>query len=275
MIAAGMPMLEKPFRIMLIALFCGCGSPVLAQELDPVFARHDAVGTIVIERLSDQRQWTANPERAAQRFLPASTFKIPNSLIILETGVIGDPVRDIIAWDGVERGGGWDQDQSLRTAFRRSAVWAYQAWAREVGHDRMQRLVSVMGYGNADTGPPDAVDLFWLEGPLEISAQEQIAFLVRLYARELPFRAEVMDGVVEIMEAGRGEGWMLRAKTGWAIRDDPNTGWYVGWLETEDDVFFFALNMELDFTADDGRNRIRIARSALETVTGLDLLPDD
>lgn len=259
----------------LIILVLMISAPVFAQELDPAFARHDAVGTIVIERLSDQRQWTANPERAAQRFLPASTFKIPNSLIILETGVIGDPAGDIIAWDGVERGGAWDQDQSLRTALRRSAVWAYQVWAREVGHDRMQRLVSAMGYGNADTGPPDAVDLFWLEGPLEISAQEQIAFLGRLYARDLPFRAEVMDDVVEIMEAGRGEGWVLRAKTGWAIRDDPNTGWYVGWLETEDDVFFFALNMELDFTADDGRNRIRIARSALETVTGLDLSPDD
>ncbi|WP_394694280.1 penicillin-binding transpeptidase domain-containing protein [Hyphobacterium sp.] len=260
---------------LLIILGLMMSATAQAQELDPVFELFNSVGTIVVERLSDQHQWTANPERAAQGFLPASTFKIANSLIILETGVIEDPVSDTIAWDGVERGGSWDQDQSLRSAFRRSAVWAYQSWVREVGHDRMQELVSAMGYGNGDIGAPDSPDLFWLEGPLEISAQEQIDFLGRLYSRDLPFRADVMDRVIEIMEADRGDDWVIRAKTGWAIRDEPNTGWYVGWLETGDDVFFFAMNMELDFAEDDGRNRIRIARYALETVTGLDLSPED
>jgi len=259
---------------MVILFFFALTGQAEAQELDSQFVASSATGTIVVERLSDGRRWTANPARAQQRFLPASTFKIVNSLIILETRVVNDPQADILEWDGLARGGGWDQNQNLRLAFRRSAVWAFQEWARRVGHAEMQHHVSAMEYGSGDIGSAVSIDTFWLNGPLEISAQEQIDFLQRLHARSLPIRAGVMDAVVEVMEADRGENWVLRAKTGWAIRDTPNVGWYVGWLETEGDVYFFALNMELDYAADDGRERIEIALSALEAVTDLDLLSE-
>ena len=229
----------------------------------PVLAAEDATGAILVRRLSDGAEWTGGGERVEERMLPASTFKIPNSLIILETGVISDPYVDMLAWDGVERSRGWDEDQTLRTALRRSAVWAYQHWARVVGHEAMGALVADLDYGNAEIGGPEQVDLFWLEGPLEISAREQVDFLQRLHARDLPLRVETQEAVIDIMRHREGEGWTLFAKTGWAIRDEPNYGWYVGWLETADDTWLFAVNVDLDWEAGEGTLRERLARTAL------------
>lgn len=234
------------------------------DALDGVLAAEDAAGAIFIRRLSDGAEWTGGGARVDQRFLPASTFKIPNSLIILETGTVTDPERQVLPWDGVERSPGWDDEQTLRTAFVRSAFWAYQHWAREVGHDEMSARVAGLGYGNGDIGPADEVATFWLNGALEISAREQVDFLHRLHGRELPFRAGVQ--VITLMRHRWGDGWMLRAKTGWAIRDEPNHGWYVGWLEADDDVWLFAVNVDLDYETREGALRTRVARNALIAV---------
>ncbi len=234
-----------------------------ADALDPVLEAENAAGAILIRRLSDGAEWTGGGDRVERRFLPASTFKIPNSLIILETGVVSDPNGEILPWDGVERGPGWDQNQSVRTAFVRSAYWAFQHWARAVGHARMTEQVGRLGYGNDEIGPPEEIDRFWLEGALEISAREQVDFLERLHARALPVRAEVQAQVIDIMRHRSGEGWVLRAKTGWAIRDEPDHGWYVGWLEAEGETWVFAVNVDLDWQSGEGALRERLARNAL------------
>ncbi|MGJ3233348.1 MAG: penicillin-binding transpeptidase domain-containing protein [Oceanicaulis sp.] len=242
-------------------------TPPGAETLDRVLAAENATGAILIRRLSDGAEWTGGGERVERRMLPASTFKIPNSLIILETGVVVDPYEDALAWDGVERSPGWDQDQTLRTALRRSAVWAYQYWARQVGHARMSELVARLEYGNAEIGGPEKVDLFWLEGPLQISAREQVDFLQRLHARALPLSVETQDAVIDIMRHRQGEDWALFAKTGWAIRNEPNHGWYVGWLETGAgagaETWLFAVNVDLDWETGEGALRERLARAAL------------
>lgn len=236
--------------------------------LDGVLERAGAEGAILIRRLSDGAEWTGGGARVDERFVPASTFKIANSLIFLETGIVADPYSDTLEWDGVERMPGWDSDQTLATAFRRSAVWAYQHWARHLGHDRMESFVDRLDYGNGEIGGADNVALFWLQGPLEISAREQVDFLQRLEARALGFRPEVQDAVVDIMlhdEAGPAatQDWALYAKTGWAIRDEPNLGWFVGWLETPVETWFFAVNVDLDYETGEGALRERLARAAL------------
>lgn len=240
--------------------------------LDAVLAAESATGAILVRRLSDGAEWTGGGERVEERMIPASTFKIANSLILLETGIVADPYSDVLAWDGLARSSGWDQDQTLRTALRRSAVWAYQHWARLLGHERMAQMVARLEYGNARTGGPDDVALFWLEGPLEISAREQAGFLQRLHARELPLRAEVQDDVVDILlhhesAPDAAAPWALYAKTGWAIRTEPNLGWYVGWLEAGEgeggETWVFAVNVDLDWETGEGALRERLARAAL------------
>ncbi|XBQ15292.1 MAG: penicillin-binding transpeptidase domain-containing protein [Oceanicaulis sp.] len=261
-------------RIVFAALAALCLGATASAEagpgsgaLDPVLAAEGATGAILVRRLSDGAEWTGGGARVERRMLPASTFKIANSLIILETGAIADTDTDLLVWDGVERSAGWDADQTLRTAFRRSAVWAYQHWAREVGHERMGELLARLDYGNAEIGGLEQVDLFWLEGPLQISAREQVDFLQRLHARALPLSAESQDAVIDIMRHRTGDGWTLFAKTGWAIRTEPNHGWYAGWLEAGEgesaETWLFAVNVDLDWKTGEGALRERLAHAAL------------
>ncbi|ABW29285.1 beta-lactamase, putative [Acaryochloris marina MBIC11017] len=200
-------------------------------------------GSILIYDLKRNRTYQHNPARNTQPFLPASTFKILNSLIALETGVIANDLA-ILTWDGVERSfPTWNRDLNLQTAFKVSAVWFYQVLARRIGFQRMQQWVTKVGYGNQSIGKADEIDTFWLTGDLRISPTEQIQFLQRLYRNELPFSESAIATVKQIMIVEQTPEYTIRAKTGWALQ--PGIGWYVGYVEQNDNVYFFATNLDI------------------------------
>ncbi len=154
-------------------------------------------GCFVLFSPTDSIVRVYNPERAATRYTPASTFKIFNSLVALETGVVRDE-NEIIKWDGeVRHNKNWNKDMNLKEAYKVSCVPCYQQLARKVGQTRMQYWLDTVGYGNKVTTPH--IDDFWLEEGLEISPYEQIAFLVRLYNNALPFSTKTMSTVKEVM----------------------------------------------------------------------------
>jgi beta-lactamase class D len=217
-------------------------------------------GAFVLYDLNRNRYIRYNPERCAERFIPASTFKIMNSLIGLETGVIPD-ADYVIKWDGTQYDiPAWNQDHTLRTAIQNSVVWYYQELARRVGKERMQEYVDAANYGNKDIS--GKIDTFWLEGGLRISAEEQVEFLKRLYKDELPFSRRSMDTVKEILVLEKTETYQLSGKTGSALRVLPIVSWFVGYLETKDNVYFFATNIEgSDGTGDKARE---IAQNILQ-----------
>lgn len=238
-----------------------------AESLAPLVSSLDTSAAVVIRRVSDGAEWTGGGTRVDRRFVPASTFKIPNTLIILSAGVIVDPERDLIPWDGIERGGTWDQDQTLRTAFRRSAYWAYSRLAKQAGFEWMKSRVSAFGYGDENVGGPEDTGSFWLEGPLTISSREQVGFLSRLYQRLLPVPHEHMDQVVEYMEVGRGPDWVLRGKTGWGrTQGSVDIGWFVGWLETSRDTWLFAVNLDITNAELHRGQRQELAERALSAI---------
>ncbi|MCC5996161.1 MAG: class D beta-lactamase [Oceanicaulis sp.] len=242
--------------------------PAHAQELDPLLDEAGVTGAILIQRVSDGREWSGGAERLDERFIPASTFKIPNSLILLQSGTVSGP-QDALAWDGTGRAfAAWNQDQTFEEAFQRSTVWAYQHWTRQLGHDAMNAHIAPLGYGNGDIGDAPSADRFWLEGPLAISAREQIGFLSRLHAADLPFDADVIAAVIAMMEQASGENWMLRGKTGWRFGGEPDIGWYVGWLDHDDDTWLFALNIDMPDPAAQVRLRASIVEAALGLVSG-------
>lgn len=238
--------------------------PARADTLADIFADHSANGTIVLERLSDGMRWAHDEERAATRFIPASTFKIPHTVFALHTGAAD--IAEVFAWDGERRRvKSWNRDQTIGEALRNSAVPVYQQVARRIGLDRMRMLLGSAAYGNGETG--GEVDMFWLRGPLRISPLEQIEFLKRLYARELPFSKQAQETTVKLLADRRGTDWILRAKTGWEIESKPAIGWYVGWLEAGGDVIFFALNMDMTMRSHRQARRL-IAMDALGLVSG-------
>lgn len=223
-------------------------------------------GTIaVLDERSGQR-WAHDPARAAQRFLPASTFKVPHALFALEAGVVRDEFQ-VFSWDGTQHAiAAWNGDQDLRSSMRHSVVWLYQVFARALGEDREREYLARAGYGNGDVS--GGLEVFWLEGGLAISATEQVAFLRRLYRNELPFAREHQRLVKDVMIAGAGPDWILRAKTGWGARVDPQVGWWVGWVERPEGAVFFALNIEIQ-GASDLPKRESIARDVLRSIGAL------
>ncbi|HLO50080.1 MAG TPA: class D beta-lactamase [Kamptonema sp.] len=223
---------------------------VVAQNMD--FGKHfrelGVEGSILIYDSKNDRIFQHNPQRNATAFLPASTFKILNSLISLETGVIPNEIA-VLTWDGIQRDiPEWNRDLNMKEAFKVSAVWFYQVLARRVGYERMQKWVTQAGYGNQKIGNKDDIDKFWLQGELRITPQEQIQFLRRLYNNELPFSQRTVSIVKDIMIMEKTPDYTIRSKTGWAGFGDkiiPQIGWIVGYLEKENNVYFFATNIDI------------------------------
>lgn len=220
-------------------------------------------GTVVVYDLRRNRMQATHPALVDAARIPASTFKIVNSLIALETGVVTDE-RTVICWDSVVRPRvELNRDLDLATGFRLSAVPHFRALARAIGYGRMQHFVGTLNYGNRNIA--GGIDQFWLTGDLRISPREQIDFLMRLYRDELPVSRQAMATVRRIMEVERSDGFMVRAKTGWAVLpNDHEVGWWVGWVERGSDVYFFASMIEGDNPgATFGAARTEVPRAVL------------
>ena len=228
------------------------------------FSAADAHGTIVVvdARAKSDVVSVYDAARAARRYPPASTFKVPHSLFALDAGILRDEFQ-VIPWDAIQRPiEAWNQDQDLRSAMRNSTVWVYERFAKQLGEKREAAYMRKIGYGNAlaSGGKP-----FWVEGDLAISANEQISFLRRLYRNELPFRVEQQRLVKDVMINEAGYDWILRAKTGWTGK----IGWWVGWVEWPTGPVFFALNIDTPNRMGDLAKRQEITRNVLRTINAL------
>ncbi|MCB0729998.1 MAG: class D beta-lactamase [Ignavibacteriae bacterium] len=218
-------------------------------------------GTFVLTKLNSDSIFCFNKNRTDSSFLPASTFKIINSLISLETKAIEDE-NEIIKWDGQKRFlENWNQDQNLRSAIKYSCVWFYQELARRVGKEKMQYYLDVCNYGNSKMG--DKIDTFWLEGDIRISAKEQIKFLTNFLNKTLPFSDRNFEIVKNIMLIDSTDKYKYYAKTGWTARVEREIGWYVGFVERLGETWIFAINIDMN-GIDDAKYRIEITESILK-----------
>ena len=187
----------------------------------------------------------SDKNRSGEAKLPASTFKIPNSVIALETGVVADADRDVFKWDGVVRSiEAWNKDHTLRTAIAASAVPVYQEIARRIGQERMQKYLDLFDYGNRDIG--GGIDQFWLTGNLRIDPVQQVDFVDRLRRGVLPVSKRSQDLVRDILPVTKVGDTVIRAKSGLlgAEIGKPSLGWMVGWAEKGEARTVFALNMD-------------------------------
>jgi beta-lactamase class D len=236
--------MKNTFTFLLLFTITGFSQQIVDRsDWKTFYDSNNVTGCIVIYDLNKNNYLVYNKERCDERFLPASTYKILNSLIALENEVIKDE-NEIIPWDSVDRQNDkWNMDQNLRTAIKYSVVWVYQGFARKIGQERMQHYVDTVKYGNCNIG--GGIDRFWLDGDLRISAFEQIEFLKRLYYEDLPFSKRNIKIVKDILINEQTANYILRGKTGWSARLEPETGWYVGYLEENRNVYFFANNIDI------------------------------
>ena len=199
--------------------------------------------------------------RAAKHFVPASTFKITNTLIALETGVVADE-REVVPYGGKPQPFPvWAKDMTMAEAMPLSAVPIYQEIARRVGLERYRTWLDKLDYGNGETGA--VVDRFWLDGPLQISAMEQAVFLDRLARRELPASRRAMDITASLIRLDARNGRTLYGKTGWQGSGRPSLGWWVGWVDRGSaGPIAFALNIDMAGDAD-APKRLAIGKSIM------------
>ncbi|CAM4123973.1 class D beta-lactamase [Shewanella aquimarina] len=232
----------------------------LDGEIQAAFEALGARGVLVL--MDDNRGALSTNDLARSRhaYIPASTFKIPHSLLLLEAGIVKDE-HSQFAWDGVKRAyTPWNRDHSFTGAMKYSVVPIYQKLALQLGAERMAQGLTHLGYGNANIG--GGLDSFWLDGDLAISALEQVHFLRRLYHNQLPV-SERSQRIVKTMMLNQANGeWVLRAKTGYGVRQGQKLGWWVGWLEREENTYFFAMNMDIA-TDNDLALRKRVVKQLL------------
>ncbi|MEP1059522.1 class D beta-lactamase [Stenomitos frigidus] len=246
------------------------GAIATAQTSD--FSQHfrdlGVEGSILIYDATSDRTYQHNPQRNATPFLPASTFKILNALISLETKVIADDVA-VLTWDGIPRQiPEWNRDLNMREAMKLSAIWFYQVLARRVGHEQMQKWITQVGYGNQTIGSKAAIDNFWLEGELRITPQQQVQFLQRLYKNDLPFSEQSLAIVKDMLIIEKTPDYTIRAKTGWTgfgNKTMRQAGWVVGYLEKGKNVYFFATNIDFRTEAD-APKRMQVTRRCLKAL---------
>ena len=222
-------------------------------------------GCFLLFNQSDDEFIAYNADLCDSGYIPASTFKIPNSLIALEEGVIKD-TNQIIRWDGREwPNTGWNQDQTLKSAIQYSCVWAYVWIAEQVGIDKYRKYVKLFDYGNKNlAGPPTR---FWLAGSFRISAAQQVDFLRRFYNYELPVSRKSVDIVKDIIILEKTGSYTLSGKTGGGmISDTEYIMWLVGYIERDGKTWFYAMNFKTDDFNKTSQARYDITKSILREI---------
>jgi beta-lactamase class D len=228
--------------VLLIAIVslnaCSVNKAKIDNDLQKYFDAKKVDGCFTMLNNSDGTITVYNMGLDTMRFLPASTFKIMNALVGLQTGIVTD-TNMVIKWDGISRATReWNKDLSLAGAFRASSVPHFQELARRIGRDTLQQWVDSVSYGNKNIS--GTVDSFWLNNSLKISPDEQLGFLKKLYFDQLPFRKSVQEAVRNMMLQEENTLYKLSYKTGMGVDEQQNNiGWLAGWIEENRHVYFF------------------------------------
>lgn len=204
-------------------------------------------GACVFINCDTKKMSVFNTKQSETRVAPCSSFKIWNTLIGLECGLVDSVNERFYTWDGKKRFlDVWNQDQTLKEAFQRSCVPAYQNLAQKIGSQRMQKWIDTIGYGDRDIS--SGIDIFWLprEGKksILISPKEQATLIMSLVNNELPFQKKslnVLRGIMLIEETANGS-FYGKTGSGMDVDGDPKNdyGWFVGYVKGKNDVYSFA-----------------------------------
>lgn len=216
---------------------------IVKTDFQTILDSTKLAGCILVYDVNEDTYYANDFEWAKQGFLPASTFKIPNSMIALETAVV-ESDSTLFKWNGEDRAMDiWEQDLVFKQAFQYSCVPCYQDVARQIGAKRMQHFIDTLNYGSI------AVDVsnihnFWLQGAATISPLQQIDFLKRFYYSKLPISNRTTNTLKRMMELEVTQDYIISGKTGWSIQNEIDNGWFVGYVEQKNNTYFFAANVE-------------------------------
>jgi beta-lactamase class D len=202
------------------------------------FESYDYDFSMLVYDLEQNNYLYYNDSLINKNYTPASTFKIVNTIIGLENGII-DSANYLMKWDGIKRENTkWNADQTLGEAFRNSTIWYFQRLAKQIGQNKMQAGLELLNYGNKTIG--DSIDQFWLDGTLKISMQDQVEFLTNLIKRKYKLKANTYDCLFQIMKYNLSYQYVVYCKTGWGQDSGQDVAWLVGMLIKNGKQYAFA-----------------------------------
>lgn len=237
------------YFLLLIFLFNACSpnNVTVNNSLGKYFNEQKVIGCFGLYD-NGQNQFTiCNLSRYRDStYLPASTFKIVNSLIGIETGRIHDE-NMVIPWDGINRKMlDWNKDLTMAEAFKVSSLPYYQEVARRIGKDTMQYWLDTLHYASKhNRALIKTIDSFWIDNSIKITPDEQLGLVKKLYFDQLPFQKRTQHIVKQVMLREKNANYALSYKTGWGVNENGHSiGWLVGWIEENLHPYFFVLNVE-------------------------------
>lgn len=206
----------------------------------------NADGCAVVYDLNADQYTVYNEPEVTRRVPPCSTYKIFSALNALEQGLI-TPESNTVCWDGTEYSFDiWNQDQTLNSAMQGSVNWYFQTLDKKAGTEQMEDFFTEIGYGDGNLG--DDPDSYWNGSGIKISVLEQVDLLVKLYSNAFGFGDANIAAVKESMVLNDTG---LYGKTGTGRLNGVNiAGWFVGFIETSSNTYFFAVYLNADSGAD-------------------------
>lgn len=249
--------------LILFLLLVSCASrPVEhaeSSDFKPFFDEYDVEGCFLLYDLKKDDYLIYNSQRCERGFLPASSFKILNAMIGLETGVVTSKDM-VIPWDGVVRDvESWNRDHTLASAIQYSVVPYFQEMARRIGPERMKKYVYEADYGHMDI-TAQTIDHFWLRGNSRITPWEQMNFLLNFYQNKLPISETNINIVKQLIILEENDRWIFRGKTGWAVQEGKNIGWLIGYYENDKNTWLYVCNVE---ASDDNIENFKTSRRGI------------
>lgn len=237
------------FCLLLTVVLSACAPNNIKQDdsIKKYFDQYKVTGTFGMFDNSQGEFTIYNLNRFADSaYLPASTFKVVNSLIAIDNGVVAND-STVIPWSGIKTSRQeCDQDLPMYQAFRNSCVPWFQELARRIGKDTMQHWLDSLGYGSRyGRAVVKTIDTFWLDNSIKITADEQIGMMKKLYFDQLPFKKWTQRKVKSMMLMDSTSNYKLSYKTGWGYRENGNSiGWIIGWIEENRHPYPFVLQVE-------------------------------
>ena len=218
-------------------------------------------GSFVLYDLNGDTWKVYDMEQATLRTAPNSTYKIYDALFGLEEGVIA-PDDSFMAWDGTNHPfEAWNGNQDLLSAMQSSVNWYFQAVDEQLGASGVYSYIQEIGYGNENIN--GGFSTYWMESSLKISPIEQVELLTRLQNNNFGFASENINAVKDAICLSSSAAGTFYGKTGTGRVDGQDVnGWFIGFVETTDNTYFFAANIGADRGAAGG-NAAEITMSIL------------
>jgi beta-lactamase class D len=257
--------MKQALLIMMMGLISHVGFSQSVEEKDfsSIFARYGVDGCFVLYEPTANEYIRYNSNLCDSGYIPASTFKIPHSLIALQEAVVTD-TNQVISWDGhVWPNKPWNQDQTLKSAMKLSCIWVYIGFAEQIGIEKYLHYMNAFEYGNQNlTGPPTR---FWLAGEFRITANQQIDFLHKFYNYELPeISRNNIDLVKDIIVIEQTDQYAISGKTGGGVLSDSEyVMWLVGYVEVGSKLYYYAMNFTTNDFGKTAPARLAITKEVL------------